>query len=120
MMDNANPYAAPQEEPIDVPIASDGPQSVVEAMGQGARAGFKWGTYIVASPIILLLLLGLAAAASEWSLSGKFPGYFLFDTLGSAAGVYAIGSTWGMIVGLFGAVLRYHLRRRKTVSSNNR
>ncbi|HVW39551.1 MAG TPA: hypothetical protein VHB99_19670 [Pirellulales bacterium] len=106
MMDDANPYAAPQDEPIDVPVASDEPQSVAEAMRHGAWAGFKWGTYIVASPIVLLLLLGLAEAASEWSLNGKFPGYFLFDTLGSAAGVYAIGCTWGVIVDVFGAVLR--------------
>ena len=120
MMDDANPYAAPQEEPIDVPIASDKPQSVVEAMREGAWAGFKWATYIVGPVVVLMLVLGVGVVAFEWVLRGKLPGYFLLETLGGAVGAYATSCMWGVIIGIFAAVLRYLLRRRKAAIFNTR
>lgn len=113
-----NPYESPKESSAVPPTPRCAPKTVFEALWRGAKAGWKWTTYIV-GPLALLMLVVviLGVVIKQWRGISEWND---FRMLGSPVGLYLSSCLWGIIIGTLGSAVRYGLGwRQQTVEGTD-
>lgn len=110
---SVNPYEPPNNPgSVSHPRLAP-PGNLLEALWRGAKAGWKWTTYIV-GPFALLMLIGaLVLLALGYSLGRLRPTWDDVLFLGNCFGFYLSSCLWGIVIGILIAGLRYGLGWRR-------